>query len=129
MPATEQKRDAAEKIVNPATKTAHDLLLQTMPSLGLTPSHNSGHVKAVRLHDVENRYLFSWIPSQAHLLFYVRKPALTAASRLLQSIRKTSLVSTRNPAGEITIRIEREAHARELIEWLTTELPLPNSPQ
>lgn len=124
MPATEDKRDVEAKIVSEEARSAHHHLLSAMPGLGLTPSQNSGHVLAVRLHDVENRYAFSWIPAKGHLLFYIRKPALAAASRLRQTITSTGLHAAENPAGEITVRIERDADARILIDWLQAHLPL-----
>jgi len=124
MPAVEEDRDVERNIADEETRAAHRYLLQAMPGLGLTPSKNSGHVRAVRLHDVENRYVFSWIPAKRHLLFYVRKPALAAASNLKQSIANTSLRANANPRGEITIRIERESEARGLVEWLKDKLPL-----
>lgn len=125
MPAAEKDRDVESNIISEETRAAHRYLLEMMPGLGLTPSHNSGHVRAVRLHDVENRYLFSWIPSQRHLLFYIRKPALSATPHLQQRVPKNSLRTSTNPAGEVTIRLERENEARALVDWLASELPLP----
>lgn len=124
MPHTHEERRADENIASALAQAAHDALLQAMPSLGLTPSNNSGHAKAVRLHDVENRYLFSWIPAKAHLLFYIRKPALNAAPQLRHSAKLTGLQTAENPAGEVTIRIEKEADAQQLIKWLAASLPL-----
>jgi hypothetical protein len=124
MPMVEEGRDVEHNIVSEDTRKAHRYLLEIMPRLGLTPSLNSGHVRAVRLHDVENRYLFSWIPGQRHLLFYIRKPARSAAPHLQQSIVQTSLRTAKNPAGEITVRVEREEDARMLADWLASELPL-----
>lgn len=125
MPHVNEGRRPDEKIASASAQAAHDFLLRKLPSLGLTPSNNSGHAKAVRLHDVENRYLFSWIPAKAHLLFYVRKPALDVASQLRQSVKTIGLQTAENPAGEVTIRIEREMDAQQLLSWLTASLPLP----
>lgn len=124
MLAAEKGRDVEGNIVSEGARAAHRHLLGAMPGLGLTPSNNSGHVRAVRLHDPKNRYVFSWIPAQRHLLFYIRKPALSVASRLKQAVTLTPLRCSQNPAGEITIRIEREEEARVLVEWLREQLPL-----
>ena len=78
-------RDVETKIQGERALAAHRLLLAELPKLGLTPSHNSGFVKAVRVHDVRSRYVFSWIPARQHLLFYVRKPALNSAPNLRAS--------------------------------------------
>ncbi|MFC3713208.1 hypothetical protein ACFOMD_11530 [Sphingoaurantiacus capsulatus] len=117
-------RDVEAKIASEATRAAHRFLLNAMPQLGLTPSHNSGFVSAVRLHDDHNRYLFSWVPAKAHLTFYVRKPALKATPHLARSIEHLSLSLTTNRGGEIKARIETEADARRLRDWLASELPL-----
>ena len=116
-------REVDGKITDPAVLAAHRFLVEQMPKLGLTPSNNSGHVKAVRLHDVENRYLFSWIPNNAHLLFYIRKPALKAAPHLHQSFSATAPEATQNPAGETTFRITNMETAEKVVGWLKAELP------
>lgn len=122
MASANPSRDVEEKIVSSEALAAQRLLLDAMPGLGLTPSSNSGHVKAVRLHDSYNRYVFSWVPAKGHLLFYVRKPALTVSPELAVSIQSTALPISRNPAGEITIRIENSAAARLLLDWLVSEV-------
>lgn len=124
MTAGERNRDVERNIASEETRAAHRYLMAAMPGLGLTPSQNSGHVRAVRLHDVEDRYVFSWIPAKRHLLFYIRKPALKVASHLKQSVAGMGLQTVENPAGEITVRVESESEAHALVSWLTGELPL-----
>ena len=118
-------RDIEEKIVGARTLAAHRLLLAEMPRLGLTPSHNSGHVRAVRLHDLYDRYVFSWIPNQQHLLFYIRLPALNAAPSLKASAERELPGVSVNNAGEVTARIEGTEDAQLALRWLATVLPLP----
>ena len=107
---------------------AHRLLLSELPKLGLTPSHNSGHVHAVRLHDVHNRYVFSWITNPHHLLFYVRRPALKSSYPLRGSAHRSLPRSSENKAGEVKARLESEREARQVLDWLTATLPLPAPP-
>jgi hypothetical protein len=121
-------RDPESWIRGAGILAGHRLLLEELPRLGLTPSHNSGHVEAVRLHDVHNRYVFSWIPNQHHLLFYVRNPALKT-SRPLRGMALRDLPRTKeNPAGEVTARLETEQDAQLVVDWLKRVLPLPAPP-
>jgi len=119
-------RDPEAFIKSEGVRAAHHLLLAELPKLGLTPSHNSGHVQAVRLHDVADRYLFSWIPNQHHLLFYVRKPALNAAANLRGSAVHRLPRTSENNAGEVTSRLETSQDAQAVLEWLQDILPLPD---
>ena len=122
------ERDVESNIVSDRTRTAHRHLLATVTSVGLTPSHNSGHVRAVRLHDPYRRYLFSWIPAQHHLTFYIRKPALALVGTLRQTIAQTGLSTQTNPAGEIKVRVQGETDAIALIAWLANqEFPAPDA--
>jgi hypothetical protein len=122
----DSKRDVEAKIVGERTLAAHKRLLEELPKLGLRASHNTGHVRAVRLHDDDGRYLFSWIPSAHHLLFYVRKPALNAAPQLGAAAKKALPGVNENPAGELTVRIEGIADAELIVHWLSEHLPLPH---
>ena len=117
--------DLEDRIQSERALAAHRLLLAELPKLGLTPSRNSGHVKAVRLHDIQNRYVFSWIPNAAHLLFYVRKPALNTSPHLRVSAGKGLPNVRTNPAGEVTSRLEGDEDARTVLIWLKSVLPLP----
>lgn len=118
-------RDVSGKLQSVDAKAAHNALLDAMPSLDLTISFKSGVVAAVRLHDAYNRYLFAWIPAQAHLLFYIRKPALAEAKHLHQSVLKVLPSAKRNKAGEITVRLLNLKDAQVLMKWLEENLPLP----
>lgn len=119
------EHDVSEKIKSIDAKAAHNALLEAMPGLGLAMSFKSGVVAAVKLHDNYDRYLFAWIPAQAHLLFYIRKPALAEAMHLHQSVLKLPLTAKRNTAGETTIRLVNLKEAETLIMWLSENLPLP----
>lgn len=118
-------RDTGANITSERVLIAHRLLLDRVTKLGLTPSHNSGHVRAVRLHDVHNRYLFSWIPNQHHLLFYVRRPAMNAAPNLRSSAKADLPRPRENNAGEVTARLEGPEDAQAVFDWLSAVLPLP----
>lgn len=117
-------RDPEAFIKSERVLAAHRLLLSELPKLGLTPSHNSGHVHAVRLHDVHNRYLFSWIPNQHRLLFYVRRPALNASYPLRGMALRELPKAGENPAGEVTSRVEGEQDAQSVLRWLKVVLPV-----
>ena len=119
------EHDVSEKIISIDAKAAHNALLEAMPGLGLAVSFKSGVVAAVKLHDNYDRYLFAWIPAQAHLLFYIRRPALAEGTHLHQSVLKLSLTAKKNTAGEITIRLVNLKEAEALITWLSENLPLP----
>ena len=119
------ENDVSEKIKSIDAKAAHNALLEAMPGLGLAMSFKSGVVAAVKLHDNHNRYLFAWIPAQAHLLFYIRRPALAEATHLHQSALKLGLTVQTNTAGETTIRLVNLKDAETLIAWLSENLPLP----
>ena len=119
------QHNVAEKIKSIDAKAAHSALLEGMPGLGLKMSFKSGVVAAVKLHDNYHRYLFAWIPAQAHLLFYIRRPALAEAIHLHQSVLKLGLTVQRNTAGETTIRLVNLKDAETLLTWLSENLPLP----
>lgn len=96
-----------------------------LAELGLTPSPNTGHVRAVRFHDEYRRYLFSFIINQASLLFYVRLPALKASSVLALQAAERFPSAKSNPAGETTILLSSMADAEAVVAWLSGALPLP----
>lgn len=112
-------------IMNDDGKAAYLYLLLSAERAGLRSSCNTGHVKAVRLHDSKNRYLFSWSANQAHLLFYLRRPALEAKDDLAASARNAFPRTNTNPGGEETITVSSLEEAKELWAWLLTQLPLP----
>lgn len=87
-------------------------------SLGLTASPNTGAVAAVRLHDRTGRYLFSYIVNRADLLFYVRKPTLSAYDGIGPSFSRHFSDGRMNSAGEWTLKIPDAATARQVVEWL-----------
>ena len=118
-------RDLEGSISSERVLAAHRLLIAQVPGLGLKLSHNSGHVKAVRLHDAKNRYLFSWIPAQQHLLFYVRRPALNSSPHVRESAFGALPRTDTNPRGEVTSKLEGAEDAKAVISWLSQLLPLP----
>lgn len=120
-------RDPETVIRDKGVLAAHRLLLTEAPKLGLTPSHNAGHVRAIRLHDHHNRYVFSWIGNPRHLLFYVRLPALNTSSSLRKSAHESLPQTSENPAGEVKARLEGVDDARAVVTWLRTILPLPQA--
>lgn len=121
----ERHLEGLEVIRESGTRAAYLHLLLASERAGLRSSCNTGVVHAVRLHDSRGRYLFSWIANQGHLLFYLRLPALEAASHLARNARGRFAVTNVNPAGETTIRIETLAEAAEVADWLFPQLPLP----
>lgn len=118
-------RDPEAFIRNDRVLAAHRLLLSELPKLGLTPSHNSGHVQAIRLHDVYDRYVFSWVTNAHHLLFYVRLPALNTSYPLRALAHRDLPQSSENTAGEVKARLEDEQDTKAVLDWLRTVLPLP----
>lgn len=118
-------RDLEERIRSAPVLEAHRLILEETPKLGLTPSHNTGHVHAVRLHDEHNRYVFSWIVNPHHLLFYVRLPALHSQPGLRASAHKALPGPEENTAGEVKSRLESRQDAEKVVEWLRSSTPLP----
>ena len=119
------KRDPEAFIRGKGVLAAHRYLLSELPTLGLTPSHNSGRIQAVRLHDVHDRYVFSWITNAHHLLFYVRLPALNASHPLRELAHRGLPRPSENVAGEVKARLETESEAAEVVSWLRRVLPLP----
>ena len=78
----------------------------------------SGHVPSVDLR-LDGSHMFSWIPNRAHLLFYIRKPALAADATLAErAFANHPADAARNAAGEVTIRITDPAAAGALADWL-----------
>jgi hypothetical protein len=117
------------RIVSEEARSAYRLLLERSAALGVTVSYKSGKVPAVRWHDAQCRYLFSFIPNKHDLLFYVRKPALEAAPELAAQARALALEAKQNPKGEQTLRVQTPADARMIIDWLQTVLPLGRGDQ
>lgn len=103
-------------------QNAYRRIVDTLQSHGAVASPNTGHVPAVRFHDSAHKYLFSCIINPRHLLFYVRNPA----QRALPGLREQALTSLpkakKNSAGEVTVRIEGEADANCLTQWLASTL-------
>lgn len=99
-----------------ATYTA----MREAENYGLTASPKTGAVAAVRLHDDTGRYLFSYIVNRADLLFYVRKPALSAYDGIGPSFSRHFSDARMNPAGEWTLKIRDAATARQVVACLET---------
>jgi hypothetical protein len=97
---------------------AHIHLLDCSSRMQLRAQPHSSVLSAVKLYDVQGRYLFSWIINKNHLLFYIRKPALklvpSLGPRALHCLTAVKL----NPAAEVTIRLETVADAKALSDWL-----------
>ncbi|WP_122928186.1 phospholipase D family protein [Sphingobium sp. LF-16] len=106
-------------------RVAYRLLAGATASLGLWSSYKTGKVPAVRLEDARGRYILSFIPNRAHLLFYIRHPALKARPGLARSATDFGLPVIFNPSGEPTIRIHTGGEARRVLDWLESVLPLP----
>jgi len=122
--APDMQASHLECIQRDKAREAYRLLVRHAPELGLAVSYKSGHVPAVRLHDVRGRYLFSFIPNKDDLLFYVRKPAIKAGGYLAEQARSLGLKSQQNRSGEETLRLEDAIQAGRVIEWLRTVMPL-----
>lgn len=122
--APDMQASHLERIQSEKAREAYRLLVRNARKLGLAVSYKSGHVPAVRLHDVRGSYLFSFIPNKDDLLFYVRKPAIKANGCLPEQARSLGLKSQQNPRGEQTLRLEDAMQAGRIIEWLRTVMPL-----
>lgn len=117
------KADHLAKMTSDSAKAAYELLIADLKNAGLVPSPNTGVVSAVRFHG-DGDYLFSFIVNPAHLLFYIRKPALRKSPALGNSaIENSEGRGRRNEAGEATIRIETRQHAQRLVDWLIPRIP------
>lgn len=112
------------RIESADARAAYRLLVDVPAKLGLTVSYKTGLVPAVRWHDAQGRYLFSFIPNRGDLLFYIRKPALDCAPQLAAQAQSLGLSSRRNPAGEQTLRIRTNEDAARVVEWMRSVLPL-----
>jgi len=111
------------RIQNEPTREAYRLLSEAAPRLGFVQTNKTGRVPAARWH-VGPHYLYSFIPNRAHLLFYVREPALAAAPNLAEEARNLGLVWNVNTAGEITLRVPDRAAAQIIIDWLASTPPV-----
>jgi hypothetical protein len=112
------------RIQSPEARSAYRLLVDASPTLGLSVSYKTGQVPAVKWHDTEGRYTFSFIPNRSDLLFYVRKPALEVEPAIAAQARALGLIANRNPAGEETLRIRSAEDAAKVLAWLREVLPL-----
>lgn len=112
------------RIKNADARSAYRLMLDSSARLNLVPSYTTGRVPAVRWHDADGDYLFSFIPNKQHLLFYVRKRALARAPQLAAQARSLGLESRTNRKGEETLRVRNHSDATALIDWLRATLPL-----
>jgi len=113
------------RIKSPDARAAYRYLVDHSSALGLVPSYKTGRVPALKWHDARGRYLFSFIPNQSDLLFYLRQPALAAAPHLDAHARKLGLDCSLNPSGEVTVRLRTAKDAAAVTAWLKTMLPLP----
>jgi hypothetical protein len=114
------KRIQAEPV-----RAAYRYLVRSFQNIGFECTPTTGVVRAVRVHDKEGRYVFSFIVNKRSLLFYLRNPALTAAPHLRALARRQRPDSNDNNGGEVTIPVRSEAEAQDLSLWLFPELPLP----
>lgn len=89
--------------------------------LGLVASPNTGAVSAVRLHDANGRYLFSYIVNRSGLLFYVRNPAINASPGLARSFERAFPNAQPNRAGERTLPISDAQTTNQVLEWLESQ--------
>lgn len=97
---------------------AHRHLLSTADAMNLSAEPRVSAIRAVRLYSQDRRYLFSWIINHAHLLFYLRKPALDVMPSLKVGAKARLRGVAINNAGEVTIRIETLQDAQALTDWL-----------
>lgn len=97
---------------------AHVHLIDCAARMELRAAAHSSVLSAVKLYDRHGRYLFSWIINAHHLLFYIRKPALELAPQLAGGALRQLKGAKTNPAGEVTVRLERAADAEALVNWL-----------
>ena len=74
-------------------------------------------VPSVDYFDVIGDWLYSFIPNQTDLLFYVRKPALKKDPSL-RVFAQANFEFAENPAGETQIRVRNQATAEKIADWL-----------
>lgn len=125
--------DHLARIQAESIRDAYRLLISETPRLGLSPSPKSGVLPAIRFHDGQNRYVFSFNVNRRDLLFYLRDRALTASPGLVARAEQAGFaievprarVARDKPKTERQIRLFSSDDARRLIAWLATELPLP----
>lgn len=117
--------DHLGRISTEAARAAYALLVDRAKSLGMQGVYKRGVVPAVEWRDTDGDYLFSFIPNQSHLLFYIRNPALGRAPSLAASAASLGMDARTNPSGETTLRISDASDARRLADWLSAKLPLP----
>jgi hypothetical protein len=114
-------------------REAYRLLIGEALRMRLASSPKSGHVPAVRLHDVNGRYAFSFNVNTRDLLFYLRDPAIEASPGLVERAANAGFTieipqersPRKKPKTERQIRIAAPEEAKRLAAWLATELPLP----
>lgn len=97
---------------------AHRHLLDSATAMNLSAEPRVSAIRAVKLYSQDRRYLFSWIINRAHLLFYLRKPALDAMPSLKAGAQARLRHVAINNAGEVTIRINTLQDAQALTNWL-----------
>lgn len=104
--------------LTPPALAAHRYLLSAAGAMNLAAEPRVSAIRAVKLYSQDRRYLFSWIINRAHLLFYLRKPALDVMPSLKAGAKARLRGVAVNNAGEVTMRIETLQDAQVLTEWL-----------
>jgi hypothetical protein len=117
--------DHLSRISTESARAAYALLVDRAGSIGMQADYKRGVVPAVEWRDTNGDYLFSFIPNESHLLFYIRKSALGLAPSLAAGAASLGMGARTNPSGETTLRIADAGDARRLADWLSERLPLP----
>ena len=125
MNRTPMLRDGAAQAIEdlafglaPPALAAHRHLLSAAGAMNLSAEPRVSAIRAVKLYSQDRRYLFSWIINRAHLLFYLRKPALDVMPSLKAGAQARLRGVAVNNAGEETIRVETPQDAQALTDWL-----------
>ena len=112
-----------QEISDEGTRVAHHYLLAQFSSLHMTISHKSGKGRAICVRDAVEDYVFSWMPASAHLLFYIRWPALKRfiglGARTIEIFPDAEFVR-----NQMKFKIRTHSEAKRLLDWLVKEYPL-----
>jgi len=113
---------ATEMLAKTQTVEARDALqglLEQAASDGYDFHFRKSAAKAVELVDVDRERPFSAIANKAHLLFYIRQPALRANPGLFSAAEATFGSVKPNSKGEYRVRVRSPQELSLLIGWLT----------
>ena len=88
-----------------------------LPGYEIEPTGHVGRKKSMRYLRNGSEYSFAFIVNRAHLLFYIRQPALRRKADAVRELRGTMAAKIQeNPRGEVTIRIDDATDAARVMD-------------